>query len=144
MNKTYPNLLAGKGKTASHYVSPPFNRSPPCLSSSEDPNFAIQQAELNFVDLSPEVDIYGGTRRDDDMFQDGVSPMSSDTIHAARENDDSYLCWQKVWPMLASGNRTVQSTYLNMESSTSFKTFQGSPLICPWKFPMLRPCKFQG
>ena len=49
------------------------------------------------------------------MFQDEASPMLRETIDAARKNDTPYLCWQKVWRMLAGGNHTAKSKYLNMD-----------------------------
>ena len=57
--------------------------------------------------------------------------MLVETIDAERENDASYLCWQKVWRMLVGRNHTVESTYLNMESTIAYRTFRSSSEFAP-------------
>ena len=53
------------------------------------------------------------------------------TTDAARKNDAPYLCWQKVWRMLAGGKRTAESKYLTMESTIAYKIFRGSFEFAP-------------
>ena len=113
-NKTCLNLIEGKGKKV---IPPPLTCSTPRLLNTTN------RAEF----CRPEP---GGrclreqTRRY--MFQDEASPMLRETTDAARKNDAPYLCWQKMWRMLAGGNHTAKSKYLNMESTIAYNTFRSS------------------
>ena len=65
--------------------------------------------------------------------------MLRETIDGARKSDAPYLCWQKVWRMLAGGNHTYQTWDRPSRTRPS-----GAALDLYRKLLMLPPYKFQG
>ena len=57
--------------------------------------------------------------------------MLRETTDAARWEDVSHLCWQKVWRMRTDWNHTDEFMYPNMQSTIAYRTFRSSSEFAP-------------